>query len=276
MNTRFSVHPDAYKTMTTEQLRQNFLVDSLFNAGTLDLLYWENERAVIGSAVPTNTPLVLEAGKELAAEFFLQRREAGLLNVGSAGTVTIDGVAYEMGYRDCLYIGRGAKAVSFASADATSPARFYILSYPAHTSYPITQARRGDASPVHLGSKESCNERTIYKYIHPEGIQSCQLVMGFTELAPGSVWNTMPCHMHARRTEVYLYFGIDAGNAIFHLMGPPNQTRHLVIRNEQVALSPIWSLHSGCGTGCYAFVWGMGGENQAFTDMDAVDMSELR
>ena len=275
MNTRYSVHPEAYQHMNNKELRQNFLVDSLFNEGKLDLLYWENERVVIGSAIPTSEPLPLEAGKELAAEYFLQRREAGILNVGATGSVTVDGTTYDMENRDCLYLGQGVKEVAFTSADPASPARFYILSYPAHTTYPTVLAKRGDATPVTLGSNLGCNERTIYKYIHPEGIQSCQLVMGFTELAPGSVWNTMPCHMHARRTEVYLYFGIDTENVVFHLMGPPGETKHLIMRNEQIALSPIWSIHSGCGTGAYAFVWGMGGENQAFGDMDSVSMDEL-
>ena len=275
MHTRYSVHPEAYQHMNNKELRQNFLVDSLFNEGKLDLLYWENERAVIGSAIPTSDPLPLEAGKELAAEYFLQRREAGILNVGATGSVTVDGTTYDMENRDCLYLGKGVKEVAFTSADPASPARFYILSYPAHTTYPTVLAKRGDATPVTLGSNLGCNERTIYKYIHPEGIQSCQLVMGFTELAPGSVWNTMPCHMHARRTEVYLYFGIDTENVVFHLMGPPGETKHLIMRNEQIALSPIWSIHSGCGTGAYAFVWGMGGENQAFGDMDSVSMDEL-
>lgn len=276
MNTRFSVHPQQYRTMTTDELRATFLVETLFNPGKLDLLYWENERTVVGSAVPTHAPLTLEAGTELAADYFLQRREAGILNVGAAGHVTVDGTRYELNNRDCLYIGRGSEAVSFASADPAAPARFYILSYPAHTVYPTTLARRADAAPVHLGSKAESNERTIYKYIHPEGIQSCQLVMGFTELAEGSVWNTMSCHTHARRTEVYLYFGMAQETAVMHFMGPAAETRHLVVRNEQATLSPIWSIHSGCGTGAYAFIWGMGGENQAFTDMDAVDMDELR
>jgi 4-deoxy-L-threo-5-hexosulose-uronate ketol-isomerase len=275
MHTRYSVHPEAYQHMNSKELRQNFLVDDLFKEGKLDLLYWENERAVIGSAIPTTAPLQLEAGKELAAEFFLQRREAGILNIGATGSVTVDGTTYEMANRDCLYLGKGVKDVTFASADPAFPARFYILSYPAHTTYPTMLAKRGDATPVHLGSKTGCNERTIYKYIHREGIQSCQLVMGFTELAPGSVWNTMPCHMHARRTEVYLYFGIDTENVVFHLMGPPGETKHIIMRNEQIALSPIWSIHSGCGTGAYAFIWGMGGENQAFGDMDPVSMDEL-
>lgn len=276
MKTLHSVHPNAYQRMNTDELRENFMLQNLFQPDKLDLVYWENERTVVGSAVPTRSPLTLKAGDELAADYFFQRREAGVLNVGATGQVTVDGTDYDLNNGDCLYIGRGCKNVSFSSHDPETPARFYILSYPAHTDYPTTAATREDVTPVRMGSSLEGNQRTIHKYIHPEGIQSCQLVMGFTELEKGSVWNTMPCHTHARRSEVYLYFKIEKDAAVFHLMGPPDETRHLVVRNEQVALSPIWSIHSGCGTGSYSFIWGMGGENQAFTDMDAVAMDDLR
>lgn len=276
MNTRFAISQRQYERMNTDELRENFLVQELFQSGKIDLMYWENERTVVGSAVPTRSPLSLEAGKELAADYFLQRREIGMLNVGASGKVSVDGTVHELNHRDCLYIGRGSEEVTFESDDSETPARFYLLSYPAHTTHPTTLAKKEDATPVRLGSKLESNERTLYKYIHPDGIKSCQLMMGFTELESGSVWNTMPCHTHARRTEVYLYFGLEGDAAVFHLMGPPEETRHLVVRNEQAVLSPIWSIHSGCGTAAYTFIWGMGGENQAFTDMDAVELNTLR
>lgn len=276
MNTRYSIDPERYSRMTTAELRQNFLVERLFQPGQLNLLYWENERTIVGAAVPDHKPLPLEAGKEIAADFFCKRREVGVLNVGSTGSITVDGTVYEMENRDCLYIGRGSREVRFTSNDGADPARFYLLSYPAHADHPTTQARKSDAAPLHLGSTMESNERTIYKYIHPEGIKSCQLVMGFTELEPGCIWNTMPCHTHARRTEVYFYFDMDAETSVFHFMGPASETRHLVVRNEEATLAPIWSIHSGAGTGKYAFIWGMGGENQDFADMDGIAPNDLR
>ena len=276
MNTRYSIDPIRYQRMTTQELRDAFLVDTIFNNGQIDLMYWENERTVVGSAVPTYKPLVLEAGKEIAADYFCERREVGVLNVGASGKIIVDDTTYDMANRDCLYIGRGSKNISFKSTDSDDPARFYFLCYPAHTDYPTTQAKQTDATPVHLGSKLESNERTIYKYIYPGGIDSCQLVMGFTELEPGCIWNTMPCHTHARRTEVYFYFGMNVETSLFHFMGPTEETRHLVVRNEQATLSPIWSIHSGAGTGKYSFIWGMGGENQEFTDMDHIDPVTLK
>lgn len=276
MKTRYAIDPIRYQRMTTTELRESFLVPDLFQTGQLNLLYCENERAIVGAAVPASDPLPLEAGKEIAADFFCQRREVGVLNVGAAGSVTVAGKTYAMSNRDCLYIGRGSQDVSFSSEDAENPARFYILSYPAHADYPTVQAKQADASPVHIGSALESNERTIYKYIHPEGIKSCQLVMGFTELEPGCIWNTMPCHTHARRTEVYFYFDMTEATSVFHFMGPADETRHLVVRNEEAVLSPLWSIHSGAGTGKYAFIWGMGGENQRFDDMDHIGIQDLQ
>ena len=244
--------------------------------GKLNLLYCEVERAITGAAVPTGCALKLEAGKELAADFFCQRREVGVLNIGGTGTVTVDGAEYAMENLDGLYIGRGSKDISFTSTDAANPARFYLISYPAHTEYPTTLAKKADANALELGTVEDSNKRTIYQYIHENGIKSCQLVMGFTALEQGSVWNTMPCHTHERRTEVYMYFNLDENSRVFHMMGPGDETRHLVVGNEQAVISPMWSIHSGCGTQAYTFCWGMGGENQRFDDMDHIQVGDLK
>ena len=281
MNVRYTIGKNEYKRMTTDELRNAFLVD-LFETGKLNLLYCEVERAITGAAVPSlGKPLVLEAGKELASDYFCQRREVGVLNIGGAGTVTVDGTEYAMDNLDGLYIGRGAKEISFQTVEADcvgaqSSARFYLISYPAHTDYPTMQAKKADANAIELGTVEDANKRTIYQYIHENGIKSCQLVMGFTALEPGSVWNPMPCHTHERRTEVYLYFGLDEDSRVFHMMGPSNETRHLVVGNEQAVISPMWSIHSGCGTQAYQFCWGMGGENQRFDDMDQIAIKDLK
>jgi len=275
MDVRYTIGKDEYKRMTTDELRDAFLVD-LFEAGKVNLLYCEVERAIVGAAVPTGSALKLEAGKELAADYFCQRREVGVLNIGGSGTVTVDGTAYEMEDLDGLYIGRGSEEISFASADAAAPARFYLISYPAHTEYPTTLAKKADANALELGTVEDSNKRTIYQYIHENGIKSCQLVMGFTALEAGCVWNTMPCHTHERRTEVYMYFGLDEDSRVFHMMGPGDETRHIVVANEQAVISPMWSIHSGCGTKAYTFCWGMGGENQRFDDMDHIQIGELK
>jgi 4-deoxy-L-threo-5-hexosulose-uronate ketol-isomerase len=262
--------------MTTDELREAFLVD-LFEDGKLNLLYCEVERAIVGAAVPTpGKPLVLEAGKELASDYFCQRREVGVLNIGGTGTVAVDGIEYKMDNLDGLYIGRGSKEISFQSLEAQNPARFYLISYPAHTVYPTAQAKKADANAIEMGSMEDSNKRTIYQYIHEKGIKSCQLVMGFTALEPGSVWNTMPCHTHERRTEVYMYFGLDENSRVFHMMGPGDETRHIVVANGQAVISPMWSIHSGCGTKAYTFCWGMGGENQRFDDMDHIAIENLK
>ena len=275
MDVRYTVGKNEYKRMTTQELRDAFLV-SLFEEGKLNLLYTEVERSIVGAAVPTTETLTLEAGKELAADYFCQRREVGVLNIGGTGTVTVDGTEYTMENLDGLYIGRGSKEVSFSSADAANPARFHMVSYPAHTEYPTTQAKKADANAINLGTVEDCNKRTIYQYIHEKGIKSCQLVMGFTVLDTGSVWNTMPCHTHERRTEVYMYFDIADNAKVFHFMGPGDETRHIAIENEQSVISPMWSIHSGCGTRAYTFCWAMGGENQRFDDMDHIAIQDVK
>ncbi len=276
MDVRYTVGKNEYKRMTTQEMRDAFLVESLFEEGALNMLYCEVERSIVAAAVPTAAALTLEAGKELAADYFCQRREVGVLNIGGAGTITVDGAEYSMDNLDCLYIGRGSKEVSFASADAASPARFHIVSYPAHTEFPTTQAKNADANAIELGSLEDANKRTIYQYIHENGIKSCQLVMGFTRLEPGSVWNTMPCHTHERRTEVYMYFDVAEDAKVFHFMGPGDETRHIAVANGQTVLSPMWSIHSGCGTRAYTFCWAMGGENQRFDDMDHIAIQDVK
>jgi 4-deoxy-L-threo-5-hexosulose-uronate ketol-isomerase len=275
METRYTIGTNEYKRMTTDELRDAFLVD-LFETGKLNLLYCEVERAITGAVVPTIGSLKLEAGQELAADTFCQRREVGVLNIGAAGSVTVDGTEYKMGNLDGLYIGRGSEEIVFESDSADDPARFYLISYPAHTDYPTTQVKKADANALELGTVEDANKRTIYQYIHENGIKSCQLVMGFTALEPGSVWNTMPCHTHERRTEVYLYFNLDEESRVFHMMGPGDETRHIVVGNEQAVISPMWSIHSGCGTKAYTFCWGMGGENQRFDDMDHIAIKNLK
>lgn len=275
MNVRYTVGKNEYRGMSTQELRDAFLVD-LFEDGRLNLLYCEVERSIVGAAVPISGTLLLEAGKELAADYFCQRREVGVLNIGAAGTVFVDGAEYAMDTLDGLYIGRGAKEIAFSSADVDEPARFYLVSYPAHTEYPTVLARKADANVLELGCMEDSNHRKIYQYIHENGIKSCQLVMGFTALEPGSVWNTMPCHTHERRTEVYMYFGLEEDSKVFHMMGPSDETRHIAVENEQAVISPMWSIHSGCGTKAYTFCWAMGGENQRFDDMDHIAIKDIK
>ncbi len=263
---------DSYPVLTTDELRDKFLIEELFVSDQITLVYTDLDRAIVGAAVPTNGPLELSAGDQLRADFFCQRRELGVINIGGAGTITVDGTAYDVGNRECLYIGRGSEKISFEGAGA----QYYLLSYPAHADYPTTHAKIEDANKLELGSKEDANERHLYQYIHENGIQSCQLVMGFTVLQTGSVWNTMPPHTHDRRSEVYLYFDVAAGHQVAHFMGEPDETRVLWISEKQAALSPSWSVHCGSGTGAYSFIWGMGGENQRFDDMDGFPITDLR
>jgi len=266
-----------YQRMTTAELRQSFLVDDIFTPGAIDLLYTDVDRAIIGSAVPTTAKLTLGTSKQqLAADYFCQRRELGVLNIGHAGAVIVDGKSHPMDNCDCLYIGRESKQIEFESRSASGPARFYLISYPAHQNYPTTLARRSDAEAVGLGSQRDANQRTLFKYIHPKGIRSCQLVMGFTQLKEGSIWNTMPPHTHTRRSEIYLYFNIAPTACVFHMMGAPQETRHLIMKDAQAAISPSWSIHAGAGTSAYSFIWAMGGENQDFDDMDKFPATELR
>ena len=277
MEMRYPISPENVKRLSTEELRHEFLIETLFVPGQIAMVYSHIDRIITGGACPTDQPLTLSADpKELGADFFLQRREMGVVNVGGPGTVIADGTAYAMEKLDGLYIGMGTQIIQFASADPAQPAHFYISSTPAHQAHPTAHIPISTAAPTHLGALSNSNERTIYKYIHPDGVQSCQLVMGVTILDPNNMWNTMPVHTHVRRMEVYFYFDVASNNVVFHLMGQPDETRHLVIRNEQAVISPSWSIHSGMGTGSYTFIWSMAGENQTFSDMDAVPMTELK
>jgi 4-deoxy-L-threo-5-hexosulose-uronate ketol-isomerase len=267
-----------YPRMTTAELRETFLLDGLFVPGEITVNYVDLDRSVIGGAVPTTMALTLETYAELRSDFFLERRELGVFNVGGSGAVSVNGESFALGKLDVLYVGRGCEKVTFDSDDASNPAAFYLLSYPAHATYPTTRVKFSDleAGAVHLGSEETCNKRSIYKAIYLDGIRSCQLVMGFTLLAAGSNWNTMPPHTHMRRSEVYFYFDVDPAQKVIHLMGPPDETRHLVMSDKEVVVSPGWSIHAGVGTKSYGFCWGMGGENQRYDDMDVVAIAELR
>ncbi len=276
MKTLAAIDPARAKSMNTAELREAFLLENLFRPEEISLVYSENDRAVIGSAVPRQEKLALGATKELAANYFAERREIGVLNIGSAGRVIVDAQTFELANRDMLYIGRGAKEIIFNSENPSAPAAFFLMCFTAHQTYPTRVARFSEAATVRLGAPENANQRTIYKYIHPGGIQSCQLVMGFTQLHNGSIWNTMPPHTHARRMEVYLYFDLPENARMLHFMGQPEETRHLVVANRQAVISPSWSIHCGAATSAYAFCWAMGGENQAFEDMDGVRMEQLR
>ena len=264
-----------YPSMTSKELRETFLLSDLFQPGELSLTYVDLDRTVIGSAVPTQTPLQLPTDDALKAEYFTERREVGVLNIGGTGKITVDGQEFTLDRLDGLYIGRGSKQVEFASANPSAPAEFYLLSYPAHAQYPTRLIQSAGLDRVRLGSAETANAREITKLIHLEGVRSCQLVMGFTRLDTGSVWNTMPPHTHMRRSEVYFYFDIPSTGRVMHLMGPAHETRHIVIANKQVVVSPGWSIHAGVGTSNYTFCWGMGGENQVYSDMDALSVADL-
>ena len=264
-----------YTTMTTGELRQTFVIEDLFQTAQITMIYVDLDRTVIGSAVPTGLPLQLATDDALKAAYFTERRELGVLNIGAPGAVTVNGQKYDLGKRDALYIGRGNEEVVFASNDPGSPAEFYFLSYPAHAQYPTQLIQSAELPRVSLGSAETANLREITKLIHLEGARSCQLVMGFTQLASGSVWNTMPPHTHMRRSEVYMYFDLDPTERVVHLMGPAHETRSLVLANKQVAVSPGWSIHAGVGTKNYTFCWGMGGENQDYSDMDKLAIADL-
>jgi 4-deoxy-L-threo-5-hexosulose-uronate ketol-isomerase len=267
--------PVRYARMTSAELRETFLLENLFEPGEIEFAYVDLDRTVIGSAVPVISSLELQTYPELRAEYFLERRELGVFNVGGAGSVNVDGTLFKMDKMDCLYVGRGSKKVTFSSQDSGTPACFYLLSYPAHTAYPAAMVKFSELEGLALGSTETCNKRSIYKAIYAAGIKSCQLVMGFTLLEPGSNWNTMPPHTHMRRSEVYFYFDVDPAHRVVHLMGPPDATSHLIIADKQVVVSPGWSIHAGVGTKNYGFCWGMGGENLAYDDMDPVAIKDL-
>ena len=275
MELRTAVSPRDVKHYTTERLREEFLIQNLFVPGEIKLVYSHIDRIITGAAVPVS-PITLTAGDELRAEYFCQRRELGVINIGGPGTITVDGQCYEIGHRDALYVGKGAKEVVFASIDTTKPAKFYYNCAPAHTTYPTKKVTPADVAPVTLGDNLTSNRRTINKYFVPDVLETCQLSMGLTELAPGNLWNTMPCHTHERRMEVYFYFNMEEDTCVFHMMGQPQETRHIVMHNEQAVISPSWSIHSGVGTKAYTFIWGMVGENQVFDDMDHVAVKDLR
>ncbi|WP_053219937.1 5-dehydro-4-deoxy-D-glucuronate isomerase [Virgibacillus senegalensis] len=277
MEIRYTTNPTDVKQYDTERIRKEFLVENLFETGELNLVYSHYDRLITGGAVPVNNELKLEAGDLLKTEYFLERREVGIINIADGtGVVTVDGEKHELNKRDCLYVGMGHENVSFASKDGDTPARFYIVSATAHKQYPTKKIAIEEATPNHLGSDSQSNKRTIYQYIHAGGIQSCQLMMGMTLLAPNNMWNTMPPHVHDRRMEAYLYFDMDEDSRVIHFMGRPDETRHIVMKNEQVVFSPPWSIHSGVGTDNYTFIWAMAGENYTFTDMDSVSMDELK
>lgn len=276
MEIRHTLSQKEAQALNSQELRDNFLIQNLVEADQLSMVYSHYDRVVIGVALPVNQTLTLPTYPNLKADFFLQRREIGIINLGGKGTVSTGNEAFDLGKLDCLYIGKGVQNVGFKSQDSTEPALFFLLSAPAHQAYPTRKMSKEEASPVNLGSVETANERTIYKYIHLGGIQSCQLVMGLTILKSGSVWNTMPAHVHDRRMEVYFYFDLPAEHRVFHLMGQPQNTRHLVAANHEAIISPPWSIHAGCGTTNYGFIWGMAGENLDFTDMDLIAISHLK
>ena len=275
LDVRQPTHPGDSMFYNTAELREKYLIETVFKADEVNFAYSHFDRIVAGGIMPVAKPLFVDAGAQFGTEFFLQRRELGVINVGGPGKITADGTVYNMAARDGLYVGMGTKDIVFESKDSANPAKFYINSAPAHTTYPTVHIEISKANPVPMGSEAECNKRTIYQYVHPAVLQSCQLLMGLTMLDEGSVWNTMPCHTHERRMEVYFYFDMGENDVVFHMMGEPNETRHIVMRNEQAVISPSWSIHSGCGNKRYTFIWGMVGENQTFTDMDAIQMKDL-
>ncbi|HEV2294339.1 MAG TPA: 5-dehydro-4-deoxy-D-glucuronate isomerase [Tepidisphaeraceae bacterium] len=275
VDVKFSPRPQDVQSLSTEQLRRDFLIENLFAEEAISFTFTDLDRMAAGGVSPLDTPLTLENHKETGADFFLQRRELGVINVGGPGVIRVDGKAYELANTDCLYVATGSKSVTFESSDKVNRAKFYLLSCPSHAVFPTTLVKRSQATPIALGSQATANQRTIYQYIHQKGIKSSQLVMGFTELAEGSVWNTFPPHTHLRRTEIYFYFDMGE-NVLSHFLGPPQASRHVWVKNEQAVLSPSWSIHCGCGTGAYKFIWAMAGENQTFDDMDKVAPPELK
>lgn len=285
MELRTAVSPKDVKHYTTERLREEFLIQNLFVPGEMHMVYSHIDRIITGGAVPAE-PISLSAGEELRAEYFLERREMGVINIGGPGRILADGRTFRVAYKEGMYLGMGVKDIVFESEDTENPAKFYINSTPAHRNYPTVLIRPEgreeegvvvvkEENKVELGDLENANHRIICKYILPGQVESCQLVMGMTQLLTGSVWNTMPCHTHDRRMEVYLYFDMEEDALVMHYMGEPKESRHIVMRNEEAVISPSWSIHAGCGTKAYTFIWGMAGENQAFDDMDSVAMKEF-
>lgn len=276
MKVLHSVHPEDFKSYQTQQIRERFLIDKIAQRNQINCVYTHYDRMIVGVANPVDNKLELGNYPNLRAEYFLERREIGIINVAGDGEVTADGQVYSVKKLDCLYIGKGVKSVTFSSVDASSPAVFYLLSAPAHATYPTILMTNEEAVKVNTGSSSTANLRTINKYIHLEGIKSCQLVMGLTILHDGSVWNTMPSHVHDRRMEAYFYFDLPAGQTIFHYMGEGHETRHILMGNYDAVVSPPWSIHSGSGTASYSFIWGMAGENLDYTDMDPIAITDIR
>jgi 4-deoxy-L-threo-5-hexosulose-uronate ketol-isomerase len=276
MKTVLMADPIRYPGMNTQELRETFLLDSLHQAGAIQLAYVDLDRAIVGMASPLQSPIVLPTYPELRASYFTERRELGVLNIGGPGVVSVGNESYPLDNLDLVYIGRGNPDIRFESVSAQTPATFYLLSYPAHAVFPVALVKKDEAQPTVIGAQETCNRRTIYKYIHLAGARSCQLVMGVTHLHPGSAWNTMPAHTHMRRSEIYFYFDVEENARIFHFMGPPHETRHLLMSNRDIVVSPGWSIHAGVGTQAYKFCWGMGGENQDYADMDPAPIEILR
>ena len=276
MEIKYVADRNSYKRMTADELRKSYLIENLFGVGKIQMNYLDVDRAIVGSVVPTTQKLTLSSAKELASKYFAERREIGVINIGKTGTITVDGKQFEIKNKECLYIGRGSKKIAFSSSNSKKPAKYYLMSYPAHTNYPTKLVTRKEANKVALGSDSEANKRVIYQMIRPGVAESCQIVMGYTELAEGNIWNTMPPHTHERRSEVYMYFDLDEGARMFHFMGEPSETRSLVMKDGQAVISPSWSIHAGAGTSNYSFIWCMGGENQEFDDMDFVEMGGLR
>ena len=276
MQIRYESSPREVERMNTSELRENFLVEKVFGDDEINVVYSHYERLIVGGAKPVTKALNLSAYDALKSDYFLERRELGVINVGGKGKITADGQVYELEKLSALYIGKGIEKVAFESADEANPALFYLLSSPAHKELPTTLYTKEQALPMTIGAPETSNHRTVYKYIHNDGINSCQLVMGLTILHTGSIWNTMPPHVHDRRAEIYLYFDVEAAHGVMHFMGKPDETRHMWVRNHQAIISPPWSIHSGAGSASYSFIWGMAGENKDYTDMDFVDLNDLR
>lgn len=270
------VHPEDFRRYDTKKIREQFLLEELVQPGKIQCVYTHYDRMVIGAAYPTTSSLKLETYDPLKADYFLARREMGIINIGGDGSITVDGEKFQLNKLDCLYIGKGKQNVNFSNEDGGRPAKFIFFSCPAHMEYPTQLMKPADATPAEVGSLENNNHRTINKYIHADGLKSCQLVLGVTSFKAGSIWNTMPPHTHDRRMEAYFYFDLAEGQRIIHFMGEPQETRHLFLNNEQAIVSPGWSIHSGVATGNYSFIWAMAGENMVFTDMDAVNIQSLQ
>jgi len=276
MEIREYINSEYAKSLDTSGLRKEFLMEQVFIADNMTMLYSHVDRMIVGGAAPAKVSISLPISKELGTDYFLERREMGIINIGGAGSIEVDGTRYEIAPRDGFYIGKGARSVIFSSSDPDNPAKFYFNSAPAHRTCPTRIITFDQAKHIEMGSDSECNKRVINQYIHPAVLETCQLVMGLTSFYEGSVWNTMPVHTHERRMEAYFYFDMPADRVVFHFMGKPRETRHIVVRNEQAVISPSWSIHCGVGTGKYTFIWGMAGENQTFTDMDGVAMGDLR